>query len=234
MRICCGDSSSCGTLPDEDDEFSVTVFRGRTPIPWHDESVSFRAVPDKFGRFAAYSWAGAVASRGFDAALFPSYFTPPIVQAKRVVAVMHDLQFRHLPQFFSSVKWQWLNACHRFTLAKCHAVVAISDVVRHDILNQYGARWESRVHTIHNPLALERFGETCDVSEFTRGRPYVMCVAMDRPQKNLHTLIRAFDQIKNRFPDHLLVMAGQLRRLRPTVTRRRRTLPTQCLRRRTW
>jgi glycosyltransferase involved in cell wall biosynthesis len=38
---------------------------------------------------------------------------------------------------------------------------------------------------------------------------------MDRPQKNLHTLIRAFDQIKDRFPDYLLVMVGQLRRLRP-------------------
>lgn len=204
-----------GQAPELVDDFALTVFHGRTPIPWHDPRVSFHAVPDKLGRFAAYAWMGGVASRGFDAALFPSYFTPPVIRAKRAVAVMHDLQFRHMPKFFSPVKWQWLNACHRLTLTNCDAVVAISDVVRDDILNQYGARWESRVHTIHNPVAMDRFVGSCDVTEFTRGRPYVMCVAMDRPQKNLHTLIRAFDEIKARFPDHLLVMAGQLRRLRP-------------------
>jgi glycosyltransferase involved in cell wall biosynthesis len=94
-------------------------------------------------------------------------------------------------------------------------VVAISEVVRADILKQYGAKWESRVHTIHNPIALDRFDVVADIGQFTHGRPFIMCVAMDRPQKNLHTLIRGFDRIKDRFPDHLLVMAGQLRRLRP-------------------
>lgn len=195
--------------------FAMTVFHGRTPIPWYDSRVLFRRAPDSLGRFAANAWVGAVASRGFHAALFPSYFTPPIVRAQRVVTVIHDLQFRHLPRFFSPVKWQWLDACHRVALAKCDAVVAISDVVRTDILNQYGAKWETRVHTIHNPVALDRFDAQGDPAQFTGGRPYVMCVAMDRPQKNLHTLIRAFDQIKDRFPDHLLVMVGQLRRLRP-------------------
>jgi glycosyltransferase involved in cell wall biosynthesis len=197
------------------DELAITLFHGRTRIPWQDDRVAFQAVPSRMGRFAAYAWVGAVASRGYSAALFPSYFTPPVVRAQRVVTVIHDLQFRHLPRFFSPVKWQWLNACHRLTLAKCDAVVAISDVVRSDILEKYGAKWESRVWTIHNPVALDRFNDPADVSRFTRGRPYVMCVAMDRPQKNLHTLIRAFDQIKGRCPDHLLVMVGQLRRLRP-------------------
>jgi glycosyltransferase involved in cell wall biosynthesis len=93
--------------------------------------------------------------------------------------------------------------------------VAISDVVRNDILNQYGAKFEQRVHAIHNPVSLDRFDTWDDPRAFTGGRPYVMCVAMDRPQKNLHTLIRAFHKIKDRFPDFLLVMVGQLRRLRP-------------------
>jgi glycosyltransferase involved in cell wall biosynthesis len=66
---------------------------------------------------------------------------------------------------------------------------------------------------IHNPISLDRFDSQSE-QRITDGRPYIMCVAMDRPQKNLHTLIRAFDQIKDRFPDHLLVMAGQLRRFR--------------------
>jgi glycosyltransferase involved in cell wall biosynthesis len=196
-------------------QFRVTLFHGRTALPWRDERIAFRAVPDRLGRFAAFAWVGAVASRGFDAALFPSYFTPPVVRAARSVSVIHDLQFRHMPRFFSPIKWHWLDACHRLTLARCDAVVTISDVVRADILNEYGARWESRVRTIHNPVCLDRFDGPSGDSGFSRGRPYIMCVAMDRPQKNLHTLIRAFDQLKDRYPEHLLIMAGQLRRLRP-------------------
>ena len=92
--------------------------------------------------------------------------------------------------------------------------MAISEVVRQDILNEYGPKWGTRVRTIHNPISLDRFAAAAE-QRFTSGRPYVMCVAMDRPQKNLHTLIRAFKLIKDRFPDHVLVMAGQLRRHRP-------------------
>jgi glycosyltransferase involved in cell wall biosynthesis len=201
--------------PAFDNAFEMTVFHGRTRLPWHDSRVHFRSAPTNLGRFMAMAWVGAVGSRRLDATLFPNYFTPPIVRAGRIVAVVHDLQFRHLPQFFSPLKLQWLDACHRLTLAKADAVVAISDVVRDDILNQYGSNYESRVHTVHNPVALDRFDASVDPQAFTGGRPYVMCVAMDRPQKNLHTLIRAFDQIKDRFPDYLLVMVGQLRRLRP-------------------
>jgi glycosyltransferase involved in cell wall biosynthesis len=197
------------------DPFSMTVFQGRTPLPCEFPEMRMQTVPARLGRFTAAGWVGAIGARGFDAVLFPSYFTPPVVRAARTVTVIHDLQFRHLPRFFSPLKRQWLDACHRWTLAKADAVVAISNVVRDDILNQYGAKYESRVHAIHNPVSLDRF-DICESSDqFTGGRPYLMCVAMDRPQKNLHTLIRAFQRIQDRFPDHLLVMAGQLRRLRP-------------------
>jgi glycosyltransferase involved in cell wall biosynthesis len=201
--------------PSFDDAFSATVFQGRAPLPWQSPDLQFRFTPRRLNRFMAAAWVGAAGSNGFDAVLFPNYFTPPIVRARRTVTVVHDLQFRHLPRFFSPVKWRWLDACHRLTLAKADAVVAISDVVRDDILNQYGAKYEARVHTIHNPVSLDRFDDGEDPSAFTGGRPYIMCVAMDRPQKNLHTLIRAFHGIKDRYPDFLLVMVGQLRRLRP-------------------
>jgi glycosyltransferase involved in cell wall biosynthesis len=195
-------------------EFNLTVFHSRAGITWHDSVAAMRPVPDRLGRFAAHSWVGAVASKGFDALLLPNYFTPPLVRAGRTVSVIHDLQFRHMPEFFSRVKWCWLDACHRLTLNRCDAVVAISEVVRQDILNEYGAKWGTRVRTIHNPISLDRFAVAAE-QRFTSGRPYVMCVAMDRPQKNLHTLIRAFKLIKDRFADHVLVMVGQLRRHRP-------------------
>jgi glycosyltransferase involved in cell wall biosynthesis len=212
--------------PALDDRFSLTVFHGSAGVIRRPPGVEMRRVPDRLGRFAANAWVGAVASRDFDAVLFPNYFTPPVVLARRTVSVIHDLQFRHMPQFFSGIKRQWLNACHHLTLRRCDAVVAISEVVRQDILNEYGATWENRVWTIHNPVSLDRFDGAAE-QQFTGGRPYIMCVAMDRPQKNLHTLIQAFRQIKDRFPDHLLVMAGQLRRLRPDRHEKSLTIATE-------
>jgi hypothetical protein len=86
--------------PRLDDSFSLTVFHGRAGIVCSAPGVEMNSVSDKWGRFVANAWLGAVASRGLDAVLFPNYFTPPVVRAGRVVSVIHDLQFRHMPQFF--------------------------------------------------------------------------------------------------------------------------------------
>jgi glycosyltransferase involved in cell wall biosynthesis len=40
-------------------------------------------------------------------------------------------------------------------------------------------------------------------------------VAVDRPFKNLYTLIRAYDAVRVRYPDHCLVLVGELRSRRP-------------------
>jgi glycosyltransferase involved in cell wall biosynthesis len=124
--------------------------------------------------------------------------------------VIHDLQYRNLPEHWPLAKRAWMRTCHEITLRKCDAVVAISEWVRGDILKHYGERWASRVHTVWNPVALERFDQPVEQS-FTAGRPYILCTAVDRPAKNLSTLIRAYNLIRAKYPDYRLVLAGQLR-----------------------
>ena len=131
------------------------------------------------------------------------------------MTVIHDLQYRHMPEMHTPTKRGWLRLCHALTLRKCHHVVAISNVVKNDILRHYGDRWADSVRVIWNPISTERFAGhgQCD---FTGSRPYILCVAIDRPQKNLFRLIKAFDQVRRSFPDYCLVLAGQLRSLRPS------------------
>ena len=190
--------------------FDLVVFEGSQRLRWHDDQLKYRQVPDHWGRIPAEAHVGLSESAGLRAVLFPNSFTPPVVRAQRAVTVIHDLQYRHLPQLWSLKKRLWLRFAHALTLRKCDAVVAISHAVRDDILRQYGDRWASRVHAIWNPISLERF-DTDAEQTFTNRRPYVLCAAADRAYKNLPTLIRAFAKLRERLPEYCLVLAGQLR-----------------------
>lgn len=192
------------------DKFDVTVFVGSGGIPWSDDQFTFHSLPDRFGRWPVEARVAFWEGRGFDALFFPNTFTPPIVRAQRAVTVIHDLQYRNLPEHWPIAKRAWMRACHEITLRRCDTVVAISQWVKDDILKHYGQRWESRVRTIWNPVSLERFNQAAEQS-FTHGRPYILCTAVDRPAKNLSTLIRAFAMVREKFPDHCLVLSGQLR-----------------------
>lgn len=190
--------------------FDLTIFHGAHKPRWTNDDFAYQRLSDRWGRFAAEIIVGAYASADLDAVLFPNFFTPPIVRAKRVVGVIHDLQYLHLPAHWPLAKRAFLRTCHEITLRRCDAVAVISQTVKDDILARYGKRWESRVHAIWNPVSIERFAHFAEQS-FTGGRPYILCAAVDRPAKNLATLIRAFAQLHERLPDYCLVLAGQLR-----------------------
>lgn len=192
------------------DQFKLIVFHGNDGLCWHDDQLVARQIPDPRGRFPAEVRVGFRESRGFDGLLFTNYFTPPVVRARRAVTVIHDLQYLHMPEHWPLAKRAWLRLSHALTLRRCSAVVAISQTVKDDILAQYGHSWESRVHAIWNPVSLERFSKPVEQS-FTHGRPYILCTGVDRPVKNLFTLVRAFARLRTKFPDHCLVLAGQMR-----------------------
>ena len=190
--------------------FDIMIFHGADGIGWTDAQASFRQLSDRWGRWPAETRAAFLDARGFDSILFPNSFTPPLIRAKRAVTVIHDLQYLHMPEYWPLARQLWMRSCHAWSLRRCDAVVAISQTVKNDILNRYGARWESRVHAIWNPVSLERFSPPAEQT-LVNGRPYILCAAVDRPAKNLSTLIRAFAIVHKQFPDHCLVLAGQLR-----------------------
>jgi glycosyltransferase involved in cell wall biosynthesis len=147
----------------------------------------------------------------FDAILFTNYFTPPFprtARRPRFVTVIHDLQYRHYGENFSRQKRTWLRSTHEATLRIADVTVAISDDVREDILRSYGARWASRVRTVHNPVSWERFGDATEQAP-VEGR-YVLAVAAHYPHKNLETLVRAYARLRGAGTDARLVLAGQL------------------------
>jgi len=99
-------------------------------------------------------------------------------------------------------------------LRRADAVVTITQAVKDDVLRRYGDRWSDRITPIWNPIAFNRL-DGDSVQKASGGRPYILGVAVDRPSKNLFTLIRAFKIARERAPDLCLVLAGELRSRRP-------------------
>jgi glycosyltransferase involved in cell wall biosynthesis len=203
----------------DDRRFDVVVFRGSQNIRWTDEQFTYRQIPDRFGRMLAETRVGLCDSAHLDAVLFPNFFTPPVVRSRRVVTVIHDLQYLHLPEYWPLAKRVMMRAIHEVTLRRCDSVVVISQTVKDDLLKKYGERWEPRIKPIWNPVSLDRFREspTLDV---TNGRPYILSIGVDRPTKNLARLIRAFVLLQEKYPEYCLVLAGQLRAAENTWTRK--------------
>ena len=193
---------------------TVEVFHGAAGVPYRSPHFAYRQVGGRLGRFAADARVGLFCTAPFDATLFTNYFRPPVVRSRRSVAVFHDLLDKHFPHLSSWRRRAWLDAAQRYALHRCDRVITISQTVREDVLRAYGERWASKITAVWNPVAFERL-DGADEQRVTNGRPYILGVAVDRPFKNLHTLIRAFDALRDRCPDHLLVLVGELRSRRP-------------------
>lgn len=146
-----------------------------------------------------------------DAIVFPNYFTPPYIPRRfgKIITVIHDLQYLHYPNNFSFLKRIWLYLSHQISLRRADHIVAISQCVRDDLIRFYGPQFSKKISVIHNPISWERFSRRTGFCPLD-GSPYILSVAAQYPHKNLITLIRAFSLITNKFPDHKLVLIGQL------------------------
>ena len=144
-----------------------------------------------------------------DAVVFPNYFTPPIIPRRvgNPLTVIHDLQYRYFPEYFSRQRRAWMNMAHRLTLRKAFKVIAISSSVRDDIEKHYGDAAAARTTVIHDPIDWTRFEDEDDLAP--PGEPYILSVAAQYPHKNLATLVRAYGEVRKRHPDHKLLLVGQ-------------------------
>ncbi len=146
-----------------------------------------------------------------DAILFPNYFLPPLVPARlgRSGVVLHDLQYRHFPSYFTAKKRAWLRAAQEFAVRRADRIFVISDFVRRDVLRAFGERHASKLIVAPNPISWSRFGTGEPGETRPCERPYVLSVAAQYPHKNLATLIRGFAEVARRDSEVQLVLCGQ-------------------------
>jgi glycosyltransferase involved in cell wall biosynthesis len=128
--------------------------------------------------------------------LHVQYTAPPFVPCK-VVTMIHDLSFEHLPETFKRRSWMQMRLTVRRTARAAAHVVTDSDFSREDILRTYKLEPE-RVTT--TPLAASSFFKPVeDQEEIRRVREkygitgdYLLAVGSIQPRKNIPRLIKAY------------------------------------------
>ncbi|MBC6989927.1 glycosyltransferase family 4 protein [Hymenobacter sp. BT491] len=148
--------------------------------------------------------------RKAEAVFYPNYVTGfNFGRRRKFFTTLHDLQYLHYPEFFSAPKRQWLRLAHLHSLYHARKVVCISEFVKNDVLERYGARYADRVTAIHNPIDFERFELYFKPDLMPPARPFILTLAAHYPHKNILTLLKAFQIFNARNPDFQLVLVGQ-------------------------
>jgi glycosyltransferase involved in cell wall biosynthesis len=136
-------------------------------------------------------------------ALFPNYFIFPLAFTKlRRVVVVHDLQFKHYPQYTHPVKRFVLEMSYRCARRYADGVVFISGATRDDFLQLYGS--PKRHVVIYNPIAIE----PPPYMPSTRPYPYVVANFHYYPHKNLGGLVAYYKALRTAWPELRLVLTG--------------------------
>lgn len=119
---------------------------------------------------------------------------------KRKISVFHDLKVLKNPKRSRrAVKYY-----HRL-IESCDSIIAISEYTKQDIMKYYHVD-EQKIHVVYNSVCLP--AESIKPSSFDVETNYILYVNTLQPYKNALTLVKAFNEIKDKY-DLDIVFVGQ-------------------------
>ncbi|EKE25815.1 MAG: group 1 glycosyl transferase [uncultured bacterium] len=142
----------------------------------------------------------------------------PLLRRKKLktVITIHDLAFKIFPEYFPRKDLLKLNNLTDYGIINSDRIIAVSHSTKKDILKFYPKIKEEKIHVVHHGFDKELF-EKCipeevesDVlSEFKiKNSKFILYVGALQPRKDLITLVKAFEKIKEKHPQMKLVLAG--------------------------
>jgi glycosyltransferase involved in cell wall biosynthesis len=134
------------------------------------------------------------------------YFSPDAQLSLRTnvkqVIVIHDLNFEHYPSDIPAHYYRYLHKQSPKFAEKASRIITVSDFSKQDIISLYNispdkidVAWNG-VNDLFHPLNEQ---EQLAVREkLSAGKPYFITVGSIHPRKNIHRLLAAFDQFKEK------------------------------------
>jgi glycosyltransferase involved in cell wall biosynthesis len=147
-----------------------------------------------------------------DVMFFPTYIRClSKVKGVKVISNLHDLQYKHFPNYFSLGKRLLFDLFYRVSLEKSDSIICISEFVKDDIIRHFPKTTSDKLKTIYNSIMFERSDFVNEVSVNTlrnEREEYILSVATLTPHKNLATLIKAFAILKGEKLVFKLLLVG--------------------------
>lgn len=155
-------------------------------------------------------------------AIFPNYYLPYMLNSsmkKRSLCIVHDLQFLHLPQYFSTAKKFWLKHQLKRLFENAGAISFISKSSMLDFISEYGNR--EHLYISYNPLALRYFSHATTNPTFESERPYLLASYHYYPHKNFEGTLKLFSELKDSgYQGRLLVTGSGQQQVKAMVQER--------------
>ncbi|MEX2090892.1 MAG: glycosyltransferase family 1 protein [Candidatus Paceibacterota bacterium] len=153
---------------------------------------------------------------GVEVFFSPHFLIAPLNSYCRRVMTFHDLSYLRFKEFFSLRRDLW----HRFHIRSLNKldlpdkIIAVSESTKNDLVEKYGIGPE-RIEKIYSGISEDIRRPAEDKLEYFRianGLPknFILFLGKLEPRKNIPTLIRAFDILKDsgNLPELHLVIVG--------------------------
>lgn len=142
-----------------------------------------------------------------------------IATKKPYVVTIHDIGPLTNPQFFSKKDRIFMKYSLPQAVNQAAAFICVSQTTANELENyvrtNYNVSLSKRIHVIHEGVDSSFFEKSLNdkliensVVESFIDKPFILAVGQNSPRKNLQTILKAFDQLKNELPNHQLVIVG--------------------------
>lgn len=151
--------------------------------------------------------------KGYDIMIFPNFFIPSIKNKNsKYISVIHDLASYKMGLDYNGKYTYFLfkfgisNA-----LKNSDTIITVSDTIKQELIEKFHID-EKRVNVVHNAIA-PYFMDFKDNIEILKkygieDKKYILSVATFNKRKNIPSLIKAFEEISNKYPEIKLVLVG--------------------------
>lgn len=177
---------------------------------------SWKTVPVSYGKYSAgeYLAMGRVIQSLSPAVFHSPHFTMPRRPGVPSVVTIQDVIPLLFPKIFNRAKRTYARWMISHAVRVSHTVIATSETTKRALVDMFGLPAE-RVEVIPLGVSKEFFvssvrNEYADRfrSAFGIERPYILFVGNPKPHKGLDVLLRAYVDLRKRFPELELVIAG--------------------------
>src|SRR3989338_5326170 len=151
--------------------------------------------------------------RGLDSLHVP-HFNVPVLWRKKLIVTIHDLIHLRFPEYRSRpLVYSYAKGLIRYAVKKADAIIVVSEFSKDDIVRTFDAKPE-KIIVIYHGIDAAFLSYRSAVDSTRSNEPYFLYVGLLKAHKNVGTLIKAFQKIRDEkiIPNLKLKLIGKLDR----------------------